>query len=65
MLRCSNEECDTRTDEQEPFFDISVTVDSDRDLAESLNGAFVDACFFRCCHCGDPAEEVNEMKEAV
>lgn len=67
MLRCSNEECDSRTDPDgaEPFFDIHVTVDKDRGLAESLNRYNVDAGCFTCCYCHSNAEEVDDMEEAA
>jgi len=65
MLRCSNEDCESRRGEQEPFFDISVTVDTERCLAQTLNKHDVDACFFKCCYCGDPAEDTDDMKGAA
>ncbi len=60
-LRCSNPECESRIDPDgvQPLFTINVTVDSDRDLAESLNRRSVDAECFTCCYCHDVAEEVD------
>ena len=59
MLRCSYEGCESRTDPNgyEPFFDISVTVDKDRGLAENLSTYNIEAAFFTCCYCGSKAEE--------
>lgn len=65
MLRCSNEDCESRRDEQEPFFDICVSVNRDRCIAETLNKHYVDARFFKCCYCGDPAEETDDTKGAA
>ena len=62
-LRCSNPECESRTDPDGhlPAFTINVTVDSDRDLAESLSRYNVDAEYFTCCYCHDVAEEVDDQ----
>lgn len=52
-LICSNEECES----EDSLFDVHITVDGDREVAESLNK--IEPENFICCFCHSPAEEIS------
>ena len=63
-LRCRDEECDSRTDDQPPMFDVHLTVDEDGDTTEQAR--HIDGEYFTCCFCADSAEWVDtETGEVV
>ena len=61
MLLCSNEDCASRVGDETRYFNINVTVDEDRDVAESLRK--VEAQYFTCVYCNSDAEDVGEEEE--
>ena len=54
-LRCSNPDCCTRTSGDYATFSITVSVGSERELAENLHK--VEAEHFSCDMCNEPAED--------
>jgi len=53
-LVCSNPDCESHKDDS-PMFNINVTVDGGRDLAENLNK--VEPKYFICVYCSSRAIE--------
>ena len=53
-LVCSNPQCESHKDDSH-MFNINVTVDGDRDLAENLNK--VEPEYFVCVYCQSEAAE--------
>jgi hypothetical protein len=58
VLRCTNEECDSRNGEANPLFNITTTVDEHGELTERLDK--VPPEYFECNHCGAKAEVKRE-----
>jgi len=56
MIRCSDTGCPSRTHEETPFFNVSVTMGEDRELCE--NPMKIPVKQFECMYCGSPGEEV-------
>jgi len=56
ILRCTNKECSSHEEDQH-LFSINITVDEDRELAESLKR--VDPQYFACSFCGDRAGSIE------
>lgn len=56
MLRCSDSDCPSRTGLETPFFNVTVTIDEDREYIEHPNE--IPAKQFECEFCGAMAEEV-------
>ena len=53
-LVCTNECCPTKTEGQEPVFNINLSVDADGGVVETISR--IDGEFFECCYCHEEAE---------
>ena len=60
-LRCSNPDCCTRIDNEKPSFSVTVSVGEERELAENLDK--IEASYFTCDYCNDPAEDATHHQE--
>ena len=54
-LRCTNEECEGQN--EDPIFNLNVTVGQDGDLAESTKK--IEGHYFVCCYCFSDAKWVE------
>jgi hypothetical protein len=62
LIRCSNPECESRTEEGgDPLFNITAVVDRDRCLAENLKKASPE--HFECAHCGSKGEADDDVEK--
>ncbi len=61
-IKCSDPECESH--ESNGMFEINVTVDIDREIAENLNK--ISPAYFSCTYCGAKAiDDVVEVNDAV
>ena len=57
MIRCKDPKCESHEDGQHTFT-ANAVFDDERSLAENMNK--VPAGYFKCCFCGDTAEDVED-----
>jgi hypothetical protein len=60
-IQCSNSEC--RTENDQTLFNVNLTVDGDRQVAEEMRK--IPAEYFVCCFCQSTAEDVAETEEGT
>ena len=66
VLRCSNEQCETRTDDIPVFFNVTLSVDEEGEVSEDEAGSNLAHAVreawpvdhIECCSCGGTAERV-------